>query len=279
MSASDAFRSTKIRGCHCIAKPCFSEVFGEDLPSRAPPHASILAPPKVASTSKDLFGSVEKATLQTLPNGFDTRTLPLPGPLADEFTEIEYAATLVHGRSVHRPFRHPRTYGLPVAQIQFRSHDILTMNLFVHFATHAAYSLGIPCSRMYSLPTQRTLWTIIRGPFAGKKSQENFERKVHRRGLKAFDADPAVVDLWFKYLQRHMMGGVGMRCVKWERMPLGVGKKLDTEVRDSLNRNKQLATSKSRIKSLGAKIVQREMGLDAAAPPPDNIKTVEILEK
>lgn len=224
----------------------------------------------------------EKATLQTLPNGFDTRKLPLLGPLPEDFTEIEYASTVVHGRSIHRPFRHPRTHSYPVAQIQFRSHDILNMNLFVHFATHAAYSLGIPCSRMYSLPTQRSLWTVVRAPFAGKKSQENFERKVHRRGLKAFDADPAVVELWFKYLQRHAMGGVGMRCVRWERMPLGVGQKLDTEVRDTLNRSKQAVPSKSRIKSLGDKIVRVEQGLNGGAgrapPPPDNIKTVETLE-
>ncbi|KAF8170704.1 hypothetical protein K438DRAFT_1982564 [Mycena galopus ATCC 62051] len=259
----------------------FSEVFGEDPPEKVPPHASILSPPKVASTSKELFGSNQKTTLQTLPNGFDTRQLPLPGPLPEDFTEVEYAATVVNGRSIHRAFKHPRTHGLPAAQIQFRSHDILSMHLFVHFATHAAYSLGIPCSRMYSLPTQRTLWTVVRSPFAGKKSQENFERKVHRRGLKAFDADPAVVDLWFKYLERHAMGGVGMRCVKWERMPLGVGQKLDTEVRDTLNRSKQVATSKSRIKSLGAQIVQREMGFASQAPPPDNIKTVDLetLEK
>ncbi|KAJ7208045.1 ribosomal protein S10 domain-containing protein [Mycena pura] len=252
-----------------------------DFSDSEPPHASVLTPPKydmsviVASTSTELFGTQERTTLQTLPNGFDTRKLPLPGPLPDEFTEIEYAATVVHGRSIHRPFIHPRTHGLPAAQIQFRSHDILTMHLFVHFATHAATALGIPCSRMYSLPTQRSLWTVLRGPFAHKKAQENFERKVHRRGLKAYDADPAVVDLWFKYLRRHAMGGVGMRCVKWERMPIGVGRKTNINVVDTLNRNRQLATTRSKIKGLGDKIVQREMGFVEATTDPDNIKTVE----
>ncbi|KAJ7084167.1 ribosomal protein S10 domain-containing protein [Mycena crocata] len=241
--------------------------------SGAPPHATILQPQRVASTSQELFGSQERVTLQTLPNGFDTRQLPLQGPLPEDFTEIEYAATVVHGRSIHRPYRHTRTHGLPAAQIQFRSHDIVTMNLFVHFATHAAYSLGIPCSRMYSLPTKRQLWTVLRGPFAHKKSQENFERKVHRRGLKAYDADPGVVDLWFKYLRRHAMGGVGIRCVKWERLPMGVGQKSDAAVLDAVNRTKQ-QTTKSRIKSLGDKIVQREMG--AVDKAPDHIRTVDL---
>ncbi|KAJ7471800.1 ribosomal protein S10 domain-containing protein [Mycena latifolia] len=210
-----------------------------------------------------------------LPDGFDTRQLPLPGPLPETYTEVEYAATVVHGRSIHRPFRHPRTHALPAAQIQFRSHDILSMNLFVHFATHAAYSLGIPCSRAYSLPTQRQLWTVLRGPFAQKKAQENFERKVHRRGIKAYDADPGVVDLWFRYLRRHAMGGVGMRCVKWERMPLGVGRQLASQVADTLHREKQTpATTKSKIKRLGARIVQQEMGAADRDTPPDNIRTV-----
>ncbi|KAJ7714071.1 ribosomal protein S10 domain-containing protein [Mycena metata] len=227
----------------------------------------------MASTSKELFGSQATVTLQTLPNGFDTRQLPLPGPLTEDSTEIEHAATHIPGRSIHRPFHHPRTHGIPAATIQFRSHDILTMHLFVHFATHAAYSLGIPCTRMYMLPTQRTLWTVIKGPFAHKKTQENFERKVHRRGLKAYDTDPVVVDLWFKYLRRHAMGGVGMRCVKWERMPLGVGQKAEKDVRDRLNRSRQVETTRSKIKNLGDKIVQREMGSETKTP--DNIKTVD----
>ncbi|KAJ6617903.1 ribosomal protein S10 domain-containing protein [Mycena sp. CBHHK59/15] len=238
----------------------------ESLGGKEPSHASILEPPKIASTSKELFGTHERTALQMLPGNLDPRKLPLPGPLGETFTEVEYAATIVHGRSIHRPFRHPRTHNLTVAQIQFNSHTITEMTLFVHFATHAAYSLGIPCSRMYTLPTKRTLWTVLRGPFAHKKAQENFERKVHRRGLKAYDADPEVVDRWFKYLRRHAMGGVGMRFTKWERMPMGVGKKTASEVMGAVNRSKQLATSSSRIKSLGDKIVKREMGeLDATA--------------
>ncbi|KAJ6602531.1 hypothetical protein DFH09DRAFT_1125055 [Mycena vulgaris] len=208
----------------------------------------------MAKTGRELFGLKQprrEAGLQTLPENFDLRQLPLPGPLPETYTEVQFAATVVHGRSIHRPFRHPQTHNLPAASIQFRSHEILPMHLFVHFATHAAYSLGIPCTRMYSLPTTRQLWT------------ENFERKVHRRGIKAYDADPGVVDLWFRYLQRHAMGGVGMRCVKWERMPMGVGQKAQSE---------QWTTTKSKIKDLGVKIVQREMGVPT--PRPDNIKTV-----
>ncbi|KAF7313243.1 DNA-directed RNA polymerase [Mycena kentingensis (nom. inval.)] len=208
-----------------------------------------LEPAEIAQAYRDLFGTPSDKFLQTLPSGFPTEELPLPGPLPAEFTEIEYASTIVHGRSIHRPFQHPRSHGLPAAQIQFRSHEVRNMELFVHFATHAAYSLGIPCSRMYILPTQRTLWTVPRSPFAYKKSQENFERKVHRRGLKAFDADPEVVDLWFSYLRKHAMGGVGIRCVKWERMPLGVGATLERTAEDKLRREGR--ATKEKIGNLG----------------------------
>ncbi|KAJ7076010.1 hypothetical protein B0H15DRAFT_865136 [Mycena belliarum] len=240
-----------------------------------PQHASLLEPQEVGSTAQDLFGFQERNTLQTLPDGFDTRRLPLPGPLPATYTEVEYAATVVPGRSIHRPFRHPRTHALPAAQIQFRSHDTLTLSLFVHFATHAATALGIPCSRAYSLPTRRQLWTVLRGPFAHKKSQENFERRVHRRGLKAWDADPKVVDLWFAYLRRHALGGVGMRCVKWERVPMGVGREARGKVIDAIHRERQAAaTSKAKIRLLGERIVREEMSAIEAAPAPDGIRTV-----
>ncbi|KAF7293147.1 DNA-directed RNA polymerase [Mycena chlorophos] len=189
-----------------------SEVVSDPIiQSEQPLTASILAPERVGKSATDLFGVHTPTTLQSLQNGLSTARLPLPGPLPEDATEEEFAATLVRGRSIHRAHQHARTYLIPAAQIQFRSHDTKLMDLFIHFATHAAASLGIPCGKPFILPTQRSMWTVIRSPFAGKKSQENFERKVHRRGIKAWDADPAVVDLWFRYLRKHAMGGVGIR--------------------------------------------------------------------
>jgi small subunit ribosomal protein S10 len=72
-----------------------------------------------------------------------------------------------------------------------------------------------------------------------------------------WDADSEVVERWFKYLRRHAMGGVGMRCVKWERMPIGIGQKTEIEVEDALHRSKQISNS-VKIKRLGARIVEKE---------------------
>ncbi|KAL1742974.1 ribosomal protein S10 domain-containing protein, partial [Schizophyllum fasciatum] len=115
------------------------------------------------------------------------------------------------------PFLHPRPHRVPVASLQLAGHNPAALELFAHFATHAASALGIPVSRPARLPTRRSMWTVIKSPFVHKKSQENFERRTHKRVIKAWDADGEVVRRWAAYLRKHAMGGVGMRMVIWDR--------------------------------------------------------------
>ena len=165
--------------------------------------------------------------------------------------------TLVHGRSVHNATIHPQTHAIPVANIHFRSHHPELLNLFTHFTLHAASSLGIPTSRVVALPTKRTLWTVLRSPFAHKKSQENFERRVHKRAIKAWDADPEVVQRWIAYLRKHALAGIGMKVTVWDRVPLGIGNaKLVYPDEDFQN---PAAATPEKIKLLGKKIVQEEV--------------------
>ncbi|PPQ90491.1 hypothetical protein CVT25_014774 [Psilocybe cyanescens] len=185
-------------------------------------------------------------------------------PTKQDFSEARYAATVVHGRSVHEPFFHPRTHDIPVANVHFRSHHVKLLNLFTHFATHAASSLGIPTSKVVPLPTQRTLWTVLRSPFAHKKSQENFDRKVHKRAIKAWDADPEVVQRWITYLRAHAMPGVGMRVTTWERLPLGVGSAKLTAVRDDSAENTS-ASAPQKIRQLGKQIIEKETAAPSRA--------------
>ncbi|KXN91850.1 37S ribosomal protein S10, mitochondrial [Leucoagaricus sp. SymC.cos] len=177
--------------------------------------------------------------------------------------EAEIAARVVPGRALQEPHYHARTHDIPVASIHFRSHHVKLLDLFTHFATHAASSFGIPCSRVIHLPTQRRLWTVLRSPFAHKKSQENFERKVHKRAIKAWDAHPEVVEQWVKYLRVHAMGGVGFKVTRWEHLPLGVGEKRYKDVVLELE-----ASPADQIKELGEKILAEELG-SAPAPAPE----------
>lgn len=145
--------------------------------------------------------------------------------------------------------------------IHFRSFFPHLLDQFTHFASHAASALAIPISRSAVVPTQRSLWTVLKGPFAHKKKQENFERKVHKRAIKAWDADPEVVDRWAKYLENHAMGGVGMRVIKWERAKVGVGKDRLEHVKNQARLGS--ATGSDRVRTLGEKIVEQELGRNA----------------
>ncbi|KAL0948174.1 hypothetical protein HGRIS_010785 [Hohenbuehelia grisea] len=191
-------------------------------------------------------------------------TYPRPySELPKDFTEVEYAGTLVHGRGVHLPFFHPRTHDIPVASIQFRSHHPRLLDLITHFATHAASALGIPTSRVIPLPTKRTLWTVPRSPFAHKKSQENFERRVHKRVIKAWDADPEVVERWAQYVRHHALGGVGMRITQWQRYPVGFGESRLAKALEDVNRPRDA----DKIKMLGEQIIKQEMAAFEADAP------------
>lgn len=141
--------------------------------------------------------------------------------------------------------------------IHFRSYFPHLLDQFTHFASHSASALAIPVSRPVALPTQRSLWTVLKGPFAHKKKQENFERKVHKRAIKAWDADPQVVERWVKYLENHAMGGVGMRVIKWERTKVGIGKDRLEHVKGQIRITS--ATNANKVKALGEKIVRQEL--------------------
>ncbi|BEI84263.1 hypothetical protein CcaverHIS002_0408670 [Cutaneotrichosporon cavernicola] len=105
--------------------------------------------------------------------------------------------------------RVPQTHGVHVATLHLRAHYPFALDIQSRIAMQAASSLKIPTSGVASLPTKTELTTVIKGPFAHKKSQENFVRKTHKRAIKVFDAERDVLDLWLRYLRKNAMGGRG----------------------------------------------------------------------
>ncbi|KAJ3536633.1 hypothetical protein NMY22_g5947 [Coprinellus aureogranulatus] len=201
-------------------------------------------------TVKDLEGPVFKALPPTNPK-YSPENLPLP-PTPERInssSEEEWHASLIHGRSSLDPYSHKPIYRIPAASLHLRSHHPKLLDFFCHFAGHAAASLGIPISKVVHLPTQRSLWTVPRSPFAHKKSQENFERRTHKRAIKAWDTDPEVLDRWFQYIRQHAMGGVGMRAIRWDRAPVGVGARQARQA---------VVTPQVQVKQLAEKIVREE---------------------
>ncbi|RPD72897.1 hypothetical protein L226DRAFT_546729 [Lentinus tigrinus ALCF2SS1-7] len=150
-----------------------------------------------------------------------------------QLTEPAYAASIVHGRSVRQPHYLPKTHGIPAAILHFRSYHPHTLDFFVHFASHTASALGVPLSK--------------------SKSQENFERKTHKRVLKAWDAHPDVVNMLVQYLEKHI--------APWA-VPVGVGQKKMESVVGYMRLDEQVRAEK--LKALSEQIVQQDLARAAA---------------
>jgi len=195
--------------------------------------------------------------------------------LSPTVSEPEYASTVVHGRSILEPHYHPKSHGVPVALLHLRSYDTSALDMFIHFASHAASSLGIPISRPVNLPTQRSLWTVPKGPFVHKKNQENFDRRTHKRVIKAFDATETVVTRWLQYIQAYPQAGVGMRVVRWYRAPLSVGQKYADASSDGQKETMRLenVTDRQRVEELAKQIVAEEMAASNLGSVPSKEST------
>ncbi|KAF7973819.1 hypothetical protein HWV62_20408 [Athelia sp. TMB] len=169
------------------------------------------------------------------------------------------SSLVVPGRAMYPPIFHEAKWKIPVATITFKGYDTKRLELFTHFATHAASALGIPTSGVYPLPNQRRLWTVLRSPFVFKKTQQNFERITHARGVKAWDATEEVVDMWAKVLMTHAMPGVGVKITRWNRMEVGVGAKelgkVEAEIQGVLDRRSGVA---ERVRQVSEQIVAQE---------------------
>ncbi|CAL1702458.1 unnamed protein product [Somion occarium] len=195
--------------------------------------------------------------------------------LVELLGQPEAAGSIVHGRSFLPAYYHPREHNIPVALIHFRSYHVPLLNLFMHFASHAASALAIPISKPIPLPTQRSLWTVPRSPFVHKQAQENFERRTHKRAIKAWDADDEVIDRWVKYMEAHVLAGVGMRVVRWQRAPVSVGTLTMDAVKNKFLLEMEAKTrSSEKVKALGEKIIEQELAAAASASADPTSQTI-----
>lgn len=125
----------------------------------------------------------------------------------------------------------PQTHGVHVATLHLRSYtdSVPDLQFFTQFALRAARALGLPTSGAVALPTRTSLYTVPRSPFAHKKSQQNFWRKEHKRAIKVWDGDDAVVQAWLAYLRKEALGGVGMKAQVFTYREVGWGRGLVDE--------------------------------------------------
>ncbi|CEP11787.1 hypothetical protein [Parasitella parasitica] len=149
-----------------------------------------------------------------------TTTKAAPEAASKVPIELEIPKVTEASQEFSQVFEVPRrvtpTHNIPVCNLQMRGYLPQQLDFYADFARRAAFHMGMPCSGTVPLPTQTSRWTVIRSPFVHKKSQENFERKTHKRLLQIKDAHPEVVDRWLQYLTMNAPAGIGMRATKFE---------------------------------------------------------------
>lgn len=190
---------------------------------------------------------------------------------------------------------HRKTHSHHVASLQLQAfghgQEVQDLDFFSDFAVRAAYALGIPVSKVQSLKTTKALWTVPRGPFVHKKSQENFERRTNRRLIKVWDANVEVVEKWLHFLRIHAMEGVGMRAEIFQHVPIGFGSQMlaastaqlrsipenVSEASDATLRGSQADVDK--VQQLAKGIVKEELEQQAQDDAQDASEATSIEEK
>lgn len=127
----------------------------------------------------------------------------------------------------YKPIRLPSTHGHEVAKLKFRGYNEDHLTRASEFAARAAFYLGIPCSRVKKVKTERRLYTVIKSPFAQSKSKENFLRITYNQQLIAYDTNPEVLDLWLSYINKHALEDVKCLAEITTREKLDFAKSLD----------------------------------------------------
>ncbi|BGP21839.1 30S ribosomal protein S10 [Rhodotorula toruloides] len=189
-------------------------------------------PPPPASTPSTSSASTTSPSPVTRPW---SSSAPAASPSSVAYTEWDPNSTDPTPVWEHHVPLKP-THGVHVGTLHLRSYtqsrDDLTF--FTNFALRAARALGLPTSGATYLPTRVWLRTVVRSPFAHKKSQQNFWRRTHSRVIKVYDGDERIVQAWFAYLASQAMPGVGMKAQYWTYRPVGWGKNLvsETEMRE-----------------------------------------------
>jgi len=77
-------------------------------------------------------------------------------------------------------------------RIRLRAYDHRLLDQSAHEIVEAAKRTGASVSGPIPLPTEREVFTVLRGPHVDKKSREQFQikthkRKKHRRRMKRFE--------------------------------------------------------------------------------------------
>src|SRR6059036_3528221 len=82
--------------------------------------------------------------------------------------------------------------------IKLKSYDHATLDQSASDIVRTARRTGAVTSGPVPLPTQRTVYTVLRSPHVDKKSREQFEIRVHKRLIDIVKSTPQTIDALMK---------------------------------------------------------------------------------
>lgn len=79
-------------------------------------------------------------------------------------------------------------------RIKLKSFDPALLDRSAQSIAHTARSSGAEVSGPIPLPTKRTLYSVIRSPHIDKRSQEQFELRIHKRLIEIRKPTPETIE-------------------------------------------------------------------------------------
>lgn len=92
-------------------------------------------------------------------------------------------------------------------RIKLKAYDPIIIDQSVRDIIMAVKRVGGKVSGPIPLPTERTVYTVLRSPHIDKKSREQFELKIHKRLIDIVDETNQVADSLQKM---NLPAGVGV---------------------------------------------------------------------
>jgi len=83
-------------------------------------------------------------------------------------------------------------------RIKLRAYDHRLIDKSTEKIINTAKQTGAMISGPIPLPTNRTVYTVLRSPHVDKKSREQFETRIHKRLVDIHNSSPKTVDALMK---------------------------------------------------------------------------------
>jgi small subunit ribosomal protein S10 len=83
-------------------------------------------------------------------------------------------------------------------RIRLKSFDHNILDKSTYDIVRTAKGTGARISGPIPLPTERSIYTVLRAPHADKKSREQFETRIHKRLIDILESTPQTVDALMK---------------------------------------------------------------------------------